>query len=376
MTDVPLPQLGALVAAAGLVALPLPVLAGRLVDRWGPRPLVVTALALQAVACAGYVVVRGPLGVFTASAVAAVGGRLFWSSVFALVAEHAEAHPVRPVESWFATLNVVRTAGIVVGGLVTGVVVSLGAVGAYVAVAGAAAVCCAVASLLVAVGRPGRGRGGAARPPERARGPAGYGRLLRDRGFLALLVTNSVFATSTLFVGLALPTVVRSGLQGPGWLTAALLVVNALLVAVLGPRGGRVAARRGPLVPLRWAAALWAAAFTALALGAAGTLPTAVLFLAASVLVLSAAEVLHAPASAALVTALAGPDARGRYLAVFQYSFVAAELLGPLLFAGLFDRGAALPFLVLAAANLLALPGLRITGRLVGRAERRPRTSS
>ena len=176
------------------------------------------------------------------------------------------------------------------------------------------------------------------------------------------MATNTVFALSTLFAGLTLPTLMRSGLHGPGWLTSALLVANALLVAVLGPRGGVLAGRHPALRLLGVAAALWCVAFLVLAAAATRTLPTAGLLLLLSMIVLSGAEVLHAPASAALVAAMAGPHDRGKYLAVFQYSFVAAELVGPVTFAGLFVHAPALPFVVVAAANAVALPCLLALG--------------
>ena len=356
LTDISLTSLGALVTAAGLVAVPLPVLAGWLVDRLGARPLVVAALVVQAAGYLGFVVAREPVAVFAASACLAVGGRLFWSSIFALVAEHAEAHPGTPVEAWFARINTVRTVGIVAGGLVAGFVVSLDSPRAYVVLAWAAAAGYAVAAVLVLKTRTSPAP--LVAPPSAA---VGYGRLLRDRAFLTLLAANTVFALSTLFAGLTLPTLIRSGLHGPGWLTAALLVTNAVLVAVFGPRGGLLAARRPARQLLRAAAALWCLAFLVLALGAATPLPGAAVLLLLSMAALSGAEVLHAPASTSLVNAMAGPHGRGRYLATLQYSFVAAELVGPVMFATLFEHASALPYAVLAVANAAVLPFLRRT---------------
>jgi MFS family permease len=90
------------------------------------------------------------------------------------------------------------------------------------------------------------------------------------------------------------------------------------------------------------------------------TLPLAVAaaVLLIGVALLSVAEILHAPSSAALVDELAR-GARGRYLAVFQYSFVVAELVGPIMFTALFGVTAALPFAVVAAACGLVAIALR-----------------
>lgn len=341
LTDIPLPVLGAVVSAAVLVGLPLPLVAGVLVARWSAQPVVVLGLALQSAAYAGFVVVREPAEILLASSVMVVGGRLFWSAVFTFLADHAETQSTLSTEQWFGRLNAVRTVGIVVGGLVTGGVVSAGTQDAYVALAWAACGCSAGAAVLL-LGRAGAGRRPAPAPDGR---PGVLAPVLRDAGFLRFLGLNSVLALATLFLGLALPTVVRTTLSAPGWVTAVLLVTNALLVAVLSARGARLTVRVAKVRVVSRAALLWCAAFGVIAV--AVTLPRtpAVAVLLLGVVLLSVAEVLHAPSSAALVDELAG-EARGSYLAVFQYSFVAAELVGPVMFTALFDVAAALPFAV------------------------------
>ena len=62
----------------------------------------------------------------------------------------------------------------------------------------------------------------------------------------------------------------------------------------------------------------------------------------------------------------APPDARGRYLAVFQYSWLIAEIGGPVLFAVLFAHGAWLPFALVAVANALAVLALPSVSRRLG----------
>lgn len=354
LTDIPLPVLGAIMSASVLIGLPLPVVAGMLVDRWTAHPVVVAGLSLQAVAYAGFVVARDPIEVSLASSVMAVGVRLFWSSVFTFLADHADTGATLSMEQWFGRLNAARTVGIVVGGLITGAVISVQVESAYLALAWAASGCTALAAILVL---------GVVRPRPRADRPAReetrtYASILRDRRFLRFLALNSVLALSTLFFGLSLPTVVRSGLAGPGWLSAALLVTNALLVAVFSTRGAALATRTPKVRLLRRAALLWSGAFATMAVAVTLPLAVAAAVLLIGVALLSVAEILHAPSSAALVDELAR-GARGRYLAVFQYSFVVAELVGPIMFTALFGVAAALPFAVVAAACGLVAMALR-----------------
>ena len=69
----------------------------------------------------------------------------------------------------------------------------------------------------------------------------------------------------------------------------------------------------------------------------------------------TAAELVHAPVSMALATALAPAAARGRYLAVFQYSFTVGSMVAPAFFTTLFEAHRALPWLALGALNLAAV---------------------
>ncbi|MFW8745405.1 hypothetical protein, partial [Mesorhizobium japonicum] len=297
-------------------------------------------------------------GILAASAAVSCGSRLFWSSVFELVAEHASAEGLAGPERWFALLNVLRTVGIVAGGLISGVALAAGSAAVDVALAAASgAGYLLAAGLLVAAGRH-RGRRSATRR-------AGLRLALRDPGFLRLLGLNVVFATATLFAGLSLPTVVRSALHGPGWFTALLLVVNALLVALLGRRGGLLAEHHRGRVLLMIAGVLWAAAFALVGAGilAVDAVAWSLGSLGAGVVLLSLAEVLHAPASTAWVARMAPVSGRSARLALFQYSFVAAERIGPVLFATCFSVWPPLPFFVVALAGLAASALLAVGGR-------------
>lgn len=358
LTHIPLPVLGAIISGSVLIGLPLPLVTGMLVDRWTARPVVVVGLGLQAVAYAGFVVARDPLEVLLVSAVMAVGVRLFWSSVFTFLADYAETRAGLSMEQWFGRLNAARTVGIVVGGLITGAVISVQVEGAYLALAWAASGCTAFAAgLILGVVRT-RSRAGDAPGEETST----YVSILRDRVFLQFLALNSVLALATLFFGLSLPTVVRSRLDGPGWLTAALLVANALLVAVLSARGADLSSRASKVRLLKRAAFLWSGAFAVFAVAMTLPLVAAAVVLLIGVALLSVAEILHAPSSAALVDELAR-GSRGRYLAVFQYSFVVAELIGPIMFTALFDLAAALPFAVVAVSCGLVAVALNRRGR-------------
>ncbi|MBQ1073465.1 MFS transporter [Micromonospora sp. C31] len=360
LTDVPLALLGVLLSAATVLTLPVPLWAGSLADRLGALPVVVASQLLQAAGYLAYAWVSGPVGVFAAAALVAVGVRFFWSTIFTAVADHADGRPDGWArDTWYAISNGARTAGLAVGGLTTGVVVADGRTVTYRAVAYAAAACFALAAVLIAacVRIPP--------PPARPAGPApgGYATLVRDRPFLALIGLNTVFALSSMMLGLALPTVMLTDLRGPAWLTSGILAGNAFLVALLSaPVGARLPRhRRTRAVAL--AAALWTVWGLAMAALGPGRLGVVAALLVTATLLFTVAEVVHAPASAALAAAAAPVAARGRYLAAFQYSFAIASMLAPAFFGTLYEVDTAAPWLALALLNALGVAGVLLLER-------------
>ncbi|MEU6075278.1 MFS transporter [Micromonospora sp. NPDC047074] len=362
LTDVPLALLGVLISAATVLTLPVPLWAGALADRVGALPVVVASQVLQAAGYLAYAWVRGPVGVFVAAALVAVGVRFFWSAVFTAVADYADGRPGSwPRDTWYAISNGARTAGLAVGGLATGLVVADGRAGTYRAVAYAAAACFALAAVLIAIC--------VRTPPAAARpagpGRAGYGALVRDRPFLALIGLNTVFALTSMMLGLALPTVMLTDAQGPAWLTSAILAGNAFLVALLSaPVGARLPRHRRTRV-IALAAGLWTAWGLAMATVGPGSLGMVVALLTATTLLFTVAELVHAPASAALAAAVAPAAARGRYLAAFQYSFAIASMIAPAFFGTLYEIGTAAPWLVLALLNAAGTGGILLLERIL-----------
>ena len=352
LTDVPLALVGVLLTVANLVALPLPIWAGTLADRFGPRYLVVAAEAAMALGFLAFAVVTGPVGILLAATLLAAGVRLFWCTIFTLVADYADGRPGGAgVDTWYAISNAARTAGLALGGLVTGIVVADGSAAGYRAVAYGAAVALALAAVLVAVG---------VRAPHRAAtaaDPVGYRELLRDRPYLGLVALNTVYAMTSMMLALALPTVVLTG-AGPPWLTALLLAANAVLIAVLSAPLVRSLAGVRRTRSIAGAAGLWVLWCGMLAVVGVTGGTTATVVLVVATLLFTVAEAVHAPISTAAAASAAPAAARGRYLATFQYSFAAASVIAPAFFAGLYGISHALPFLVLGLVNALSVPAL------------------
>jgi MFS family permease len=370
VTDVALALIGVLLSVANLATLPLPVWTGALADRIGALPLVVAAQLLQAVGFLSYGWVRGPVGILVAATLVAVGVRIFWSAIFTTVADYVDASGSRRSKDvWYAWANMSRTAGLGIGGLITGFLIAGGGADQFRWAVRGSAVCFALAGLTIALAV----RAPHARPVAAA-GPVGYRALLRDRPFLGLIGVNTVFALSSMMFPFALPTVVLTGLRGPVWLSTGALVGNTILVSVLATIVvGRLRGIRRTRVVIA-AAGLWAAGSVLLAALRPDALGWSVPLLIGATLLFTAGELLHAPVSTALATAAAPIGARGRYLASFQYSFTVAGIVAPAFFANLFEVGPPLPWLALALADLVAAAATLALERRLPAAAVRDRT--
>lgn len=349
LTTVPLGTLGVLASAATAVTLPVPVWTGTLADRFGALPLVVGAQLLQAAGYLAFGQVKSPAGIFAVSALVAVGVRVFWSAIFTALADYADAAPgERPRDSWFALANTARTAGLAAGGLAAGAVVADGRTVAYLGIAyGAAASFTAAAALIGLFVRAPRARDGGPGGPGGPSG-GGYRGMLADRPFLGLIAVNAVFAMSSMMLPLGLPAFALRGLHLPGWLTALVLAGNAITISALGPSVTRRVRRYRRTRILAAAAGAWAAWSLLFAVLVPGHPLWVIPLLIGATLLFTLADVLHAPASAALAAAVAPEPVRGRYLAVFQYSFMLAGVVAPVFFTSLFSVGRSVPWAVFA----------------------------
>lgn len=349
VVGVPLALAGTAVTLGTTAGLLVPPLAGRLVDRTGPRVVVVCAQLLQAAGAGAYVLANGVAGVVVAAVLLGAGQQLFYSSLFALIADVAGDVPKdRP----FAEVGMARAGGFGLGGLTSSVFLTwYGEAGYSVALAvdiGTFLVAAAVVALVV---RP------SARPPRRAPAPAG---ILRNRPYLALILFSGMFGLSLDFFLVGTPVFVLDLLHGPAWLPGTILVVLTVVTTFGGTLALRLTRRLNRIDAMRGGSAL----FAAWCLASLGVLlvPPAWQppYLLAATLVYAAGDLVFGPRSGALAEAAAPPEAKGRYLAAFQYAFTVAQVLAPAVVA-LFSVSSWLPWVLVGTCACLAAAGL---GRL------------
>jgi MFS family permease len=360
-----LSQVGVITSVAAATSLVVPVLVGRLADRFRPRSFVVTGQVLQACGFLGYLVARAPAAVFVVIALVAVGQRVFWSSFFTLVAAlPVDGTDERVRDRRYAIVGMAQSAGFGVGALVAGALLVSPTDRAYLTLAALnAATFAASALLLIRVPQESPTTAGAQDEPDGGTIRSGYRQLFRDRVYLGYTVANVAFCICSVALGAGLPVYIIDGVHGPAWVVGPVLAANTVLLSL-----GQLAATRliRPLSrtqALMLAGALWA--LWAFLTAAAPVIDKTWVggYLVAVVLLYAVAELIHAPTSNALAAEAAPERARGTYLAIFQYGFTVATMVVPLGFTTLFSVGPAVPWLGLGGLVAAGTVAIRLVSR-------------
>lgn len=408
VVGLPLAVAGTVVAVGTLAGLAVPPVVGRLVDRAGPRRVVIGAELMQALGAATYLAARGTPAVLAAAVLLAAGQQSFYSALFALIADVAGDGPK---DHPYAVAGMVRSACFGLGGLAAAGLLSLAGPESYRLAVLTDAVSFLLCALLLALlvrdpagpdptaptaqsAQPAtaaqaapaqaapaaQGAQGAQRArmvpvarvaralrrgrAEAAAGAAGPARLRSDRPFLILIVaTGLVVLPSDLFLS-GMSVYLLSTLHTPPWLPGALLAVLTGLNSVGATAALRVTRRLRRTTAMAWGAGLyllWCAASLAALAVPPGWRPAALM---AGTLLLAAAGLLFGCRVNALAEAAAPAPARGRYLAAFQYAFTVPGVIAPAV-AGLFSVAVWLPWLLAGLSAGLAVLVLRwLAGRL------------
>lgn len=360
VVGVPLGTAGLLLTAGTVVGLLAPPLAGGLVDRVGPKAVVVVSQALQAAGVLGYLLADGAGSVLVAAALVAAGTQTFYSSVFALIADVA---PPGPKDRAFAAVEVVRSTAFGVGALVAAVLVSRvdpSVLRAALAVDAASFVVCAV--LLLALVRPAhhgaRQRAAAVEGEPR---PVRADRVLANRPYLALVAVTALLALPSDFLLVGTAVFLRELAPGSEWAAGvgitALTATSLLTVTVVRLTGHwrrTTSMALGGCCLVAWAAVCAVAVW----------LPSSWVgpWVLASMVLLAGGSLLFGSRVNALAEAAAPPVSRGRHLAAFQYAFTAAGLAAPLLVSAM-AVALWLPWLVLGAAAAAGAAAVPWVGR-------------
>lgn len=339
----PLALAGVTVTAGTVVGLLVPPVAGRFVDRVGPRPVVIASQVVQGLGAVGFLVADGVVTVAIAVCLLAAGQQLFYSSLFALIADVVGD---RPKDHPFAVVGMVRAACFGFGALAAGGLLAIGELRVAVALNAVSFVACALVLAL------------RVRAPHTPVSHTPGARV--SRRFLGIVVVTGLLALGVDFFLVGLPVYVLD-LGSPAWLPGVILAVHTAVTSTCGTLAVRVTRNLPRTTTLAHAGVLMAV-WCALCL-AAVTLPPGwrPAWLLVTSLVLAASGVLFGARANALAVAMAPVESRGRHLAAFQYAFTVPAVLAPAVVA-LFAAGVWVPWLVIAAAATAGAGAFRWLG--------------
>ncbi|MET1059914.1 MAG: MFS transporter [Nocardioides sp.] len=345
-TPLSLVQIGAAISIASAVSIPAGPIVGGIVDRVGAQRVLQVANVMQGLGFVVYLFVDSFAGVLLATVLVSIGRTSFWGSFGATVAVIS-----RPGERelWFGFLGALRNVGFALGGLVSGVAITIGTETAYAAIVVANALSYGLAYVLL------RAVPNTVVPhdPDDHRSHEGWGVVLRDHRYSLLVLTQASFSMSMMALNFAMPIYATQTLGLPGWVAGALFTINTVMVGFgqgLLVRSLTGAVRNRVLLAANLA---FGVSYVVL-LGATETsLVLATVLVLGGSAVYTLGEMLGGPVLAALAAEAAPDHLRGRYLAWNQVAWTVTGAAAPVTFAALLSQGAAVTWL-----GLLALSGV------------------
>jgi MFS family permease len=226
----------------------------------------------------------------------------------------------------FGTLRVVANLAVTIGPMIGGLLAAQSYLLLFICDAVASLITAGIVALAIRETRPALHEGQPAQTM--AQTFAGYGDVLRDVTFALFIMACVLRSLVAMQMTTTLPVYLRDihavSEQGFG----AILSLNAAMVVLLQfPITRRIGGYR-PLIVMAAGMLLYAVGF-----GMYGFVSAYPLFLVA-IAILTVGEMLTVPTSQAVVARLAPEDMRGRYMAVYGFSWVIPAAVGPLL-AGL-----------------------------------------
>ncbi len=227
-TELSLVQVGLALSLASLLSLPVAVLVGQQVDRHGSKKVLQTGNALQAVSFLAYPFVDQVWSVAFVVAVSVIGRTAFWGSYSPMV---TLISPPGERELWFGFLGALRNAGFAIGGILAAVALTLDSTSLYYAVALLNAASYVLSFVLLA-GVTVDESAERAQHGDPRDAVGGWATVLRDRGYRWLIASNLGYALTSAALNVAIPVYVVEMLGLPGWVSAAVFVINTLMIGV------------------------------------------------------------------------------------------------------------------------------------------------
>ncbi|MFN8195101.1 MAG: MFS transporter [Nocardioidaceae bacterium] len=333
---------GYVFAWMGLLGFVTAPIGGTLIDRFGPRPVMIGGLVVEASSLVylGHVdtVWKG----FLVASVMVVGTVGLWPASTAMLTRLV---PADARETVYGINFMLLNAGLGIGGVISALIIDTSSVASFqrlYLVNGLSYIVYIVVLLTLP-------RGTGARPPEEsdaeaAQDPAAaqpsWGVVLRDRTLLRVVgisVLAITFGYAQMEAGLAAYAVdvAEVPARSLGWAYAA--NTGAIVLGQLVTLRFIAGRRRTSMLAL--AAAVWSVSWAVMASSDAVSGPVAVAAIIVGLGLFGAGETLWAPVAPAIINDLAREDLRGRYNALQGMTWTVGSIVGPALAGMLIGHG-------------------------------------
>ena len=334
---IPTTTVGLLFAWMGLLGFVCSPVGGTLIDRFGPRPVMVVGLCTEALGTVSLAFVHDTLQALLVATFLCLGTVGLWPAGTAMLTRLvSEERREKVYGLQFMLLN----AGLGIGGLVSAALIHMGDAASFQRVYAIDAASYLGYIAIVATLPRGTGR----HVPDEARDPdvpaPGWRVVLRDRTLLrvvAISVLAITFGYAQFEAGLAAYAVDVAHIPARalglafGANTAAIVVGQLVTLRLVKGR------RRTAM--LATCASIWSLSWAVIALSGAVSGWLAVLCVVAGLGLFGVGETLWAPLAPALVNALATEELRGRYNALQGMTWTVAMIIGPALAGALIGNG-------------------------------------
>ncbi len=340
--DVGMTEIGVLFGLMAVANSVGSMLGGALTDRLGRKGMMIFGLVISGLSS----LAMGAVGTFDlffivllfVGLVASIGGPAQGAMVADLLPEEKRA-------GGFGIFRVVANIGWVCGPVLGGLLATRSYMPLFICDAIASSITAGIVFLAIQETRPALREG----EPEPSMGQAfvGYWRVLKDGTFIlfigACILMTVVYIQLYTTLGVYLRDTHGISEQAYGYLMS----FNAMSVVILQVSISHRIARYRPMMMMALGTLLYAVGF-----GMYGLFSTYIPF-AVAMFIITVGEMVVMPTAQALVAKIAPADMRGRYMAVFGFSWMIPQAVGPLLAGLIMDN--ADPRWVWYAAGLVGL---------------------
>lgn len=321
---------------------------GWLVDKYGPKKIIITGLIFEGSGVALWSIVSTKQEAVFVATMSALGTLMIWPPQTVMISRASQEEQRQKV---FALNFMLFNLAIGLGGIFAASIIQEGNLKSFQTLYILDGLSYII-YLVVILGIKGDFQ---ASPQERAKESGGYREVFRDRVFLKITsggLIYTIFGYASLNGGLAIFLTQHLDLS-PKWL-GIVLTANTVTIFLLQGSILRIISTRDKFTVLPWLGWIWALSWAVVAISAFARGITAGVLVAISQVVFAVGEMIWSPTLPAVANELAPDNLRGRYNAISGMQWNVASIFGPVLVGVLIGRGYTNQWLALMIIGSLA----------------------